>query len=189
MNYSNNSDDEFVEKISLDELYERKNEVEQHRVQIFNKILGRVHKKIKMTSRQKHDEQFVFFIVPEVMIGVPRYDVDTCTSYIIEKLQDNGFLVKYTHPNLLFISWKHYIPAHERQKIKRETGKKIDGFGNVIKNKDDEGNETKLLLNSSSTSSSNKKVNDDSKNYKNINNYKPTGIYNMNLISGLKKIE
>ena len=187
MSYFNNDEEDFVEKISLDELYDRKNEVNQNRIQLFNKILNRVHNKIKVTARQKHDEQYCFYVVPEVILGIPRYDVDTCISYIVEKLTENGFRVKYTHPNLLFISWQHYIPAYERQQIKKETGKKIDGFGNIV-GKEKEENETTLLTNTASSGdkSGNKS---NKKDYKDIDNYKPSGIYNMNLFSNLKKLE
>jgi hypothetical protein len=66
------------------------------------------------------------------MFGVPRYDVQTCIQYVMDKLHNNGFAVKYTHPNLLFISWKHYIPAYQRDEIRKQTGYRIDGFGKVI---------------------------------------------------------
>ena len=36
----------------------------------------------------------------------------------LEKLRENGFCVKYTHPNLLFISWNHYINKKKRSIIK-----------------------------------------------------------------------
>ena len=51
----------FSEKINLDELYERKNEVEQNRIKIYQKILSRVHNKIKITSRQHITEAILFF--------------------------------------------------------------------------------------------------------------------------------
>ena len=98
--------DKFSEKINMDELYQRKNEIEQNRTKTYQKILSRVHTKIKVTSRQKTTEQFCFFIIPEFIIGLPRYDSATCTAYIIDKLLENGFQTKYTHPNLLHISWK-----------------------------------------------------------------------------------
>ena len=56
--------------------------------------------------------------------------------YVINKLTENGFQVKYTHPNLLWISWQHYIPHYERANIKKQYGVSIDGFGNVIKKSD-----------------------------------------------------
>jgi len=191
MSYFNN-EDELVEKISLDDLYDRKNEVNQNRILVFKKILQRVHNKIKITSRQKIDEQFCCFVVPEHILGLPKYDVDTCTSFIIDKLQDNGFQVKYTHPNLLFISWKHYIPAYERQRIKEETGKKIDGFGNIIGDNDEKEDAQNLLTNPTLTLTNKKDTpssSGDKKEYKDIGKYKPTGIYNLNLLSTLKKLE
>ena len=45
------------------------------------------------------------------MIGVSRYDVTECTGYILRKLRENDFIVRYTHPNLIFISWAHWIPG------------------------------------------------------------------------------
>ena len=134
-NSNDDNDDHFNEKISLDDLYDRKREVEQQKMKIYQTILNRVHTKIKLTARQKHDEQHLFYVVPEFVLGVPRYDVGTCISYIVTKLEENGFVTKYTHPNLLFISWKHYIPSYKRAQIKKETGLSIDGFGNQITDK------------------------------------------------------
>ena len=126
------NDIEIPEKISLDELYDRKQEVAQTRINTYKTILSRAHTRIKTTARQKYDEQFCFFVVPEFIIGLPRYDVQTCVSYVTQKLEENGFHIKYTHPNLLFISWKHYIPAYEREAIKTKTGISVDGFGKKV---------------------------------------------------------
>ena len=35
------------------------------------------------------------------MIGAPKYDHTECIPYIVDQLKDNGFVVRYTHPNLL----------------------------------------------------------------------------------------
>ena len=81
-----------------------------------------------------------------MMIGVPKFDQSICISYIIDKLETNGFRVRYTHPNLLFISWKHWVPDYVRTEIKKKTGVNIDGHGNIIKN--DEQNKNELTPNS-----------------------------------------
>ena len=39
------------------------------------------------------------------IFGVPLYDTTPCVLYLVEQLIKNGFDVKYTHPNLLYISW------------------------------------------------------------------------------------
>jgi len=183
-NYNHTNENNTNHKISLDELYDRKREIDSHRLIIYNKILGRVHIKIKTASRVKDNNHYTFFIVPEFIFGVPKYNIDTCISYIIDKLTDNGFLVKYTHPNLLFISWSHYIPSHEREIIKRETGIAIDGFGNEIKKKDKNVSFASITnTNDTSTSSNNDKL---VKNYKDISTYKPSGIYNIELINKIQ---
>lgn len=186
-------DENFSEKISIDDLYTRKNEIEQNKLKVFRKILHRVHTKIKITSRQRNSEQFTFFLIPEFLVGVPRYDVAACTAFIIDKLKDNGFLVKYTHPNLLFISWAHYYDKTKRMNIKKEYGVNIDGFGNVVsskkklENRNDSENLNTLMF--SNKKSTNLKIdNKPKKDYKQTTSYKPTGnlIYSTGLLKSLE---
>ena len=77
--------DDFSEKINIDELYEKKRQHDVGKLELFNKILNRIHVRIKTTSRQKLDEQFCWFVVPEVIIGVPKYDQSACIAYIVDK--------------------------------------------------------------------------------------------------------
>jgi hypothetical protein len=41
-------------------------------------------------------------------------------------------MVRYTHPNLLLISWLHYVPNYVRTEYKKKTGTAIDEFGRPI---------------------------------------------------------
>lgn len=183
--------DNFSEKLNLDELYERKNQVEQNRIKIYQKILFRVHTKIKITSRQRIAEQYCFFIIPEFLVGTPRYDSAACTAYIMDKLIDNGFNIKYTHPNLLFISWQHYIDKRKRILFKKQHGYSIDGFGQPVKNKKNIKKQTNTAENANALIL--KKLvpaikPDKDSNYKLISTYKPTGslIYNTALLETIR---
>ena len=186
------NDEEYRDKISLDDLYHRTQEVEDLRIRVYKKILNRAHQKIKFTSRQRNTEHFCFFVVPEFLVGTPRYDSAACIAYVIDKLSHNGFIVKYTHPNLLFISWQHYIPKYQRQNFKKKYGYSIDGFGNQVqeKKKDtkniDPTNMNALFARKQNVPTTVKKKDD--KKYNQVSEYKPTGnlIYNTAL---LKKIE
>ena len=80
-------------KINIDDLYERKNQIEDIKLKHYNKILNRAHSKIKQTSRLRTNDQFCFFLVPEFLLGVPTYDTASCIAYVIDKLHENGFLV------------------------------------------------------------------------------------------------
>ena len=128
-----------------------------------------------------------------MIIGIPRYDVAACTAYLIDKLRDNGFVVRYTHPNLLFISWASWYPGYVREEIRKKTGVQIDGWGNekqkqqddTSSNGYDKNDPNSLLLGQKSKNISVTKKNDD---FRDITTYKPTGnlIYNSEL---LKRIE
>ena len=170
--------DDFNQKLDLDDLYEKKRLHDLRTLDVFNKILNRIHNKIKITSRQKLQEQFCWFVVPEVMIGVPKYNQADCIAYLIDKLKDNGFLCKYIHPNVLFISWKHWVPTYVRDQIKKKTGINIDGFG---KPKQDKQNINDTLKNPNKI---NIKDNKKASNFKSINDYKPSKnfVYSNNLL-------
>jgi len=180
-------------KINLDDLYERKKQSDLNTLRVYNKILQRIHTKIKMHSRVNKNEQHCWYVIPEMIIGIPRYDVAACTAYLIDKLRDNGFVVRYTHPNLLFISWASWYPGYVREEIRKKTGVQIDGWGNekqkqqddTSSNGYDKNDPNSLLLGQKSKNISVTKKNDD---FRDITTYKPTGnlIYNSEL---LKRIE
>ena len=176
----------FNEKINIDELYEKKKNYDLSKLEIFNKLLNRVHTKIKLTSRQRLDVQYCWFAVPEIMIGVPKYDQGACISYIMDKLIDNGFMVKYIHPNVILISWKHWVPDYVRSEFKKKTGMEVDSYGTIIsKNDNSKDNKQEVSFKPSNKFSvgNNKK-----KDFKPIKDYKPLGnlIYNEELLTKLE---
>lgn len=136
--------EDFSEKLNIDDLYEKKRQQDLNKLALFNKLLNRIHVKIKTVSRQKIDEQFCWFLVPETIIGVPRYDQAACVAYLIDKLQQNGFNVRYIHPNTLFISWMHFVPSYVRTEIKNKTGIVINEYGKKV---DEDNTEQKTITN------------------------------------------
>jgi hypothetical protein len=188
--------EDFSEKLNIDELYEKKRQQDLNKLALFNKILNRIHVKIKTVSRQKVDDQFCWFLVPETIIGVPKYDQGGCIAYIIDKLKTNGFVVRYIHPNMLFISWMHFVPSYVRTELKKKTGIVVNEYGQKIEETEEDGN-MKSITNVPSDPNeymfNNKNVEQNNKTklkkeYTPINSYKPSG----NLIYGddlLNKIE
>jgi len=186
-------ENDLSDKISLDDLFETKREFDENKLNLFNKILNRIHNKIKLTSRQtRGKEQFIWYLIPEMIIGVTRYNVEECTGYILRKLRENDFVVRYTHPNLIFISWTHWIPGYVRQEYKKQTGTVIDGYGNHVNSNPqiESGNSAPvstnpndLILNTDEVNIS--KIKND-KDFNSTKNYKPSGIYNNDI---LRKIQ
>jgi len=196
---TNKSDNEESLKLNLDELYEKKQQHDMFTISSYNKILTRVHGKIKLVSRQYSDTYHCWYIIPEVLLGIPKYDHKDCTAYIINKLQENGFIVRYTHPNLVFISWNHWVPGYVRTEIKKKTGVTVDGYGNTLDKSVDgnnSNNSDSILTNNNDSAIFNLKktgttqTSKDAKknNYRDINTYKPEGklIYNNDILKNLR---
>lgn len=194
----NDNLDELNEKMNLDDLYERKRQSDLNNLELFNKILNRVQTKIRQTTNLNKDATNCWYIIPEVMIGIPKYDQGECIGYIIEKLRDNGFNLRYFHPSTILISWNHWIPTYVRDAIKKKTNKNIDGLGNIIiderktpemfsDNKPTTVNNIYSdfhgLLPNQKTDSKSPGVKPEPKNkvsYKSIDSYKPTGSFVFN---------
>ncbi len=177
--------DDFSEIINIDELYEKKRIQDLNKLALFNKILHRVHVKIKTVSRQKTDEQFCWYVVPETILGVPKYDQGACIAYLMDKLKASRFNVRYIHPNLLFISWLHWVPSYVRTEIKKKTGIKVNEFGERIEDEEhpeDLSQPPQPMLQEQSLKDKNKKE------YTPIKTYKPSGnlVYDDDLLSKIE---
>ena len=178
---------DFSEKINIDELFDKKQKYDLNTLELYNKLLNRIHVRIKTTSKQKKNEQYCWYVVPEMIIGVPKYDQPACIAYLIGKLRENQFNVRYIHPNTLFILWNHWVPSYVRTELKNKTGVIVDEFGN----KKDDGEPKSLnnifngITHTNLTASAN--TNKSGKVFTPINTYKPQGnlIYNDELLSKL----
>ncbi len=177
----------FTDKLNIDELYEKKRQYDLSKLDLFNKILNRIHVRIRTTSRQKIDEHFCWFVVPEVIIGVPKFDQGSCIAFLMERLKDNGFQIKYIHPNTLFISWQHWVPSYVRTELKKKTGIVINEYGVRI---DEDISDDNMLTNEliKEPKEQQNQIKIPKKNYTPINSYKPSGnlVYDEAL---LNKIE
>jgi len=176
--------DDFSEKLNIDDLYEKKKNYDLTQLNLFNKLLNRVHIKIKTTSKQSINQQFCWFNVPEIILGVPKFDQGACIAYLMDKLKKSGFKVHYYHPNLLLISWVHWIPTYVRSEIKKKTGISINEYGEKIEelkldeeNNDEDYNEFNNI--------NSRELKKSKKEYKSTKIYKPSGnlIYDENILT------
>ena len=177
---------DFSEKINIDELYEKKRQIDVNKLELFKKILNRIHVRIKTTAKQSTAERFCWYVIPEIIIGVPKYDQGACIAYVMDTLQKNGFQVRYFHPNTVFISWDHWVPTYVRTEIKKKTGVNINEYGEKIEDEkgDDEDTEYQQVVIKGNPNLEQIK---NSKKYTPINSYKPSGklVYSEDLLNKL----
>jgi hypothetical protein len=77
----------------------------------YNKILEQALQKIAHCATAPNQPTFVYYNVPPFVLGLPGLDLKDCVVYVVYQLRQQGYEVRYTYPNLLWISWAH----HERQ--------------------------------------------------------------------------
>ena len=173
-------------KVNIDELYERNHRRDLNQLSIFNKILNRIHNRIKVTAASKfNDEKHVWYQVPAFIFGEPVYDQTTCIGYVVTKLEENGFFIKYVHPGTLFVSWDNWVPAYTRAEIKKRTGLILDEHGTVVDRV--EKKEDALDVSAANNGTAQQKAG--AKQYKSISEYKPTGnlVYGKDAMDNLEK--
>ena len=177
-------EEETSGKLNIDDLYDKRQKRDLKQLSIFNKILSRIHKRIQYTAKSKNcTDTFIWFTVPEYILGEPIYDKGDCIGYLVSQLDKNGFHVKYMHPNTLFVSWHNWVPSYVRNEIKKKMGIVLDEKGNVIEKRDteDQSLDNKLLSQSIEQK--------DQKQYASIKNYKPSGnlVYGADLLAKIEK--
>jgi len=102
--------------IKRDDLFKAKVNHESKVLAIYSKVLKRVQTRIKHTANLNKGRTECIYLIPDFMLGIPTYNVQDCTVFIITALLKNGFYVNYTHPNMVYISWKHWEKDYEISK-------------------------------------------------------------------------
>ncbi len=179
-------DEEANHKVDIDELYEKKHQRDLKQLSIFKKILNRIHKRIQLTGRNKRSDKHIWFTVPEYIFGEHNYDQGECLGYLVSTLEENGFYIKYMHPNTLFVSWENWIPSYTINEIKKKLGVVLDEKGNIIDKLDEniqiESHDPGVRLIQANAKK-------EQKQFTSIKEYKPTGnmVYNPEFFEKLEK--
>lgn len=90
----------MIDLKDLQKFHQKKEKVKK---ESYRKILKACHKKIVLVSQTGAYE--CWYVVPEVVFGLPVYDIEECSKYIYKKLVKNGLLVEHYSPNFLYICW------------------------------------------------------------------------------------
>ncbi len=177
--FISDDDNDVVSKLNIDSLYEKRQKRDLKQLSIFNKILNRIHKRIDYTSKNKNcNDTHIWFLVPQYLVGEPVYDKGECIGYLVSQLEQNGFFVKYVHPQTLFVSWHNWIPSYVRNEIKKKTGVNVDERGNVISYEEEEEQNKKSISGEK-----------EGKTYSSVKDYKPSGnlLYSQDILDKLEK--
>lgn len=89
---------------NIDNLHKEKHVKENTKHEMFGLVLKRCVDKIVHTNRFT-DKTFVFFEVPQVLLGYPTYDMKQCIMFLMHKLREKGYYIIFIDPFYLYIDW------------------------------------------------------------------------------------
>jgi hypothetical protein len=112
MNRLGGSKPEPPPQLKPSELFDKRRQRDGAKLKSYNKILEQIYIRIRASSREG-GEPWLIYTVPPFIIGLPKIELEDCIVYLVYVLRQQGYEVRYTYPNMLYISWKH----HERDYI------------------------------------------------------------------------
>jgi hypothetical protein len=104
-----------VPRLEPKHLYEKRIQRDNSRLKAYNQILSQIQNRIFHTSQLSESANYIMYNVPPFVLGLPSIDLEDCILYVVHMLRQNGFIVRYTYPNLLHISWKHYEAQYNNE--------------------------------------------------------------------------
>ena len=104
--------------ININKLRSEVEDRENNKLKIYEKILDMCYQKILNTNKQYNDYSCTF-IVPNVVFGLPLYNIEDCIIFIMNKLVEKGFEIYFALPTSIHIFWrpKDYINKNQNNKL------------------------------------------------------------------------
>lgn len=95
-------------KLQPQHLFEKREKRDTARLKSYNQLLEQIQHRIYTTSQLPGNPNYLIYSVPPFILGLPSMDLEDCIVYLVYQLRQNGFEVRFTYPNLLYISWASY---------------------------------------------------------------------------------
>lgn len=108
-------DGEEAPKLEPRHLFEKRVTRDRARLRAYNQVLTQIHGRIYSTSQLPGNPSYLVYTVPPFILGLPAIDLQDCIVYLVHQLRSGGFEVRFTYPNLLYISWRHYEQEYMRE--------------------------------------------------------------------------
>ena len=105
MNSNSSQNSSHYVNINVNKLRSEVQAREDRKYKTFEKVLEMCYQKILSTNKTS-DDCCCTFICPQVVFGLPLYNLMDCIRFIMEKLVEKGFNIHLALPNHIFISWK-----------------------------------------------------------------------------------
>lgn len=94
------------------DLYDKRKTKDAGRLRAYNKILEQIYNRIRTISKLPNSQCFLLYTVPPFILGLPKLDLEDCVVYLIYQLRHAGYEIRYSPPNMIYISWLHHEKSY-----------------------------------------------------------------------------
>lgn len=131
---------------NISKLHAEKLVKEQARNEIFTIVLHKCIDQILETNTRT-EYTFIYFEVPNIIIGFPGYDRLACVHFLINELSKENYKVEFIEPFYLYIDWskgskpktidnlmiQNIIPTSNPDKLREQTKEILKKYPNASK--------------------------------------------------------
>ncbi len=89
--------------VKANDLINEQQKREKIKIETFKKVFENIEKKIVLASAGNF--YYVWYEIPEFILGLPTYNLKDCIKYVKKRLEENQFEVLEYDPNILLIKW------------------------------------------------------------------------------------
>lgn len=104
--------DHSTPQLNPTDLYDKRKSKDASRLRAYNKILEQIYNRIRVSSKLPNSQCYLLYTVPPFILGLPKIDIEDCVIYLIYQLRHAKYEVRYTPPNMLYISWLHHEKSY-----------------------------------------------------------------------------
>lgn len=99
-------------QLNPSDLYDKRRTKDAGRLRAYNKILEQIYNRIRTISKLPNSQCYLLYTVPPFILGLPKLDLEDCVVYLIYQLRHASYDVRYSPPNMIYISWLHHEKSY-----------------------------------------------------------------------------
>lgn len=110
----------------IEQLYLKRENKQNYRIKVYKKVLEKCCNVINYNNDTLNNTCCVFE-VPEMIFGLPKYNLSACIAFIMIKLREEKYIVEYYPPKHIYISWaRPDIIKKVKKKIEQKKKEQIE---------------------------------------------------------------
>ena len=104
--------DQQTPQLNPTDLYDKRRAKDAARLRAYNKILEQIYNRVRTISKLPNSQCNLLYTIPPFILGLPKIDLEDCVVYLVYQLRHASYEVRYSPPNMIYISWLHHEKSY-----------------------------------------------------------------------------